>query len=71
MKFPIVIEPTGTGYSAYVIDMDGCIATGATLEEIRENIQGAVQMHVEGMREDGDPIPEPSIVEYVDIRVPV
>lgn len=71
MKFPVVFEPTGTGYSGYVIDMDGCIATGSTLEEIRENMRGAIAMHVAGMREDGDPIPAPSIVEFVDVAAVV
>jgi predicted RNase H-like HicB family nuclease len=70
MKYPVVLEPTPTGYSAYVVEMDGCIATGATLEEIRENIAGAIEVHMGCMREDGDLIPEPSIVEYVDICVP-
>jgi len=60
MKYPVVFEPTRTGFSAYVLDMDGCVAIGATLEEIRENIRGAVTKHVAGMREDGDAIPEPS-----------
>lgn len=71
MKFPIVIEPTGTGFSAYVLDLDGCIATGDTLEETRKNMQGAIAMHVAGMREDGDPLPSPSLVEFVDVSVAV
>jgi len=68
MKYPVVFERTGT---AYVIDIDGCVATGATLEEIRENIRGAVTMHVAGIREEGDWIPEPSVVEFVEIPFPV
>ena len=71
MKFPVVFEPTGTGYSVYVIDMDGCIATDSTLDEIRENMRGALALHVAGMREDGDPVPAPSIVELVDVAVVV
>ena len=57
MKYTIIIEDAGTNYSAYVPDLPGCITTGATREETMRNMQEAIELHLEGMREDGDPIP--------------
>ncbi len=63
--YAIVLERTPTGWSAYVPDLDGCIAAGDTQEETRQLIQEAIEIHLRSMREDGDSIPEPtSIVEY-------
>ena len=59
MKYAVVIEKAPQNYSAYVPDLPGCVATGGTIEEVTLNIQGAIAFHLEGMREDGDPIPEP------------
>lgn len=68
MKYAVIFEKTGTGYSAYVPDLTGCVAAGTTLEETAELIRAAVEMHLEAMREDGDPIPEPTTVaEYIAI----
>lgn len=68
MKYAIVIERAGKNYSAYVPDLPGCVATGATREEAESQIREAVQFHLEGMREDGEAIPEPSSqVEYIDV----
>jgi predicted RNase H-like HicB family nuclease len=68
MRYAIVIENTGTSYSAYVPDLPGCIATGATVAEAEQRIREAIEFHLEGMREDGTPIPSPSSrVEYVEI----
>jgi predicted RNase H-like HicB family nuclease len=68
MRYAIVIEKLERNYSAYVLDLPGCIATGATLEEVESNMRGAIEMHLAGMREDGEPIPPPSsLVEYVDV----
>lgn len=68
MRYAIVIEDAGANYSAYVPDLPGCIATGATVQEVEQNIREAIEMHLAGMREDGDPIPPPSSqVEYVDV----
>src|SRR5438094_9092794 len=65
---PIVIEKAGNNYSAYVPDLTGCIATGATVEETEAEIREAIEFHLEGMREDGLPIPQPSShVDYVDV----
>jgi predicted RNase H-like HicB family nuclease len=62
MKYAVIFEKTETGYSAYVPDLPGCVAAGSTLEEAAELIRGAVEMHLETMREDGDPIPVPTTV---------
>ena len=68
MRYAIVIEKTENNYGAYVLDLPGCIATGATVQEVEKNIREAIEMHLAGMREDGDPIPPPSSqVEYVDV----
>jgi predicted RNase H-like HicB family nuclease len=68
MRYAIVIEKAGSNYSAYVPDLPGCIATGLTVEETEAQIREAIEFHLEGMREDGLPFPEPSSqVGYVDV----
>ena len=68
MRYAIVIEKTASNYSAYVPDLPGCIATGATVEETEKLIREAIEFHLEGMREDGTPIPPGSSqVEYVEV----
>ena len=68
MRYAIVIEKAEGNYSAYVPDLPGCISTGATVEETEASIREAIAFHLDGMREDGTPIPPPSShVEYVDI----
>jgi predicted RNase H-like HicB family nuclease len=68
MRYAIVIEQAESNYSAYVPDLPGCIATGATLEEVEKQIREAIEFHLEGMREDGVPAPQPlSRVEFVDV----
>jgi predicted RNase H-like HicB family nuclease len=59
-KYAVIYEPTSTGYSAYAPDLPGCIATGQTLEQTRARMAEAIEAHLQAMREDGDPIPEPS-----------
>lgn len=59
-KYLIIVEKTETGYSAYAPDVPGCGSTGRTKEEVERNIQEAIQFHVEGLREEGYPVPEPS-----------
>lgn len=67
MRYAFVIEKAEGNYSAYVPDLPGCVATGKTVEETEQQIREAVEFHLEGMREDGLPIPEPtSYVSYVD-----
>jgi predicted RNase H-like HicB family nuclease len=68
MRYAIVIEKADGNYSAYVPDLPGCIATGATVEETETSIREAIEFHLDGMREDGVTIPTPSSrVEYVDV----
>ena len=65
-RYAVVIERAGANYSAYVPDLPGCVATGSTLAEAEREIREAVEFHIEGMREDGTPVPEPTtIAEYV------
>ena len=68
MRYAIVIEKAEGNFSAYVPDLPGCVATGATVEEAESQIKEAIAFHLEGMREDGIAIPSPeSRVEYIDI----
>lgn len=68
MRYAIVIEKGEGNYSAYVPDLPGCVAVGDTVEETERSIQEAIEFHLEGMRADGLPIPEPSSrVEYVEV----
>jgi predicted RNase H-like HicB family nuclease len=69
MKYAIVIEkPPEGNYSAYVPDLPGCVAAAETLEEIKRLMQEGIEFHLEGMREDGDPIPEPTTqVDYAEV----
>jgi predicted RNase H-like HicB family nuclease len=60
MRCLVVIEPTETGFSAYSQDLPGCVSTGATREEVEHNMQEAIEFHLEGLREEGYPVPEPS-----------
>ena len=67
MRYAVVIEKAGTNYSAYVPDLPGCIATGATVAETEIEIRDAIRFHIEGLREDGLPVPEGvSRAEYVE-----
>ena len=67
-KFLILIEQTDTGYSAHSPDVPGCLATGATLDEVKERIREALAFHIDGLREEGLQIPRPSSVPaYVDV----
>ena len=68
MRYAVVIEQAEGNYSAYVPDLPGCVATGATVTEVEAEIREAIAFHIDGMREDGLPVPSPSSqVEYVDI----
>jgi predicted RNase H-like HicB family nuclease len=60
MRYAVVIEKAEGNYSAYVPDLPGCVATGATVDEVEREIRDAIAFHIEGMREDGLPIPEPT-----------
>ncbi|RMH07486.1 MAG: type II toxin-antitoxin system HicB family antitoxin [Nitrospirae bacterium] len=70
MRYAIVIEKTENNYSAYVPDLPGCVATGKTPQETERLIQEAIAFHLQGMKEDGLPIPDPSSqVEYIEVSV--
>jgi predicted RNase H-like HicB family nuclease len=67
-KYLIIVEETVTGYSAYSPDVPGCGSTGKTKEEVEQNIQEAIEFHLEGLREEGYEIPEPSSYSaYVEV----
>ncbi len=69
-RYAVVIEEGEHNLSAYVPDLPGCVTTGQTVEEIERNIREAIALHLEGMLEDGDPIPKPhTTVTYVDLQV--
>lgn len=68
MRYAIVIEKAAGNYSAYVPDLPGCVATGATMAEVEAEIREAITFHLDGLREDGLPAPPPvSQVEYVEV----
>lgn len=68
MRYAIVIEKAEENYSAYVPDLPGCVATGATVEQAEQSIREAIEFHLEGIRQDGLPIPQPSSqVDYVEV----
>lgn len=67
-RYAIVVEKAASNYAAYVPDLPGCVATGKTVEETERRLREAIEVHVEGLREDGLPVPEPSsVVDYVEI----
>lgn len=67
MRYAVVIEKADGNYSAYVPDLPGCVATGDTLQEVNANIREAIRFHLDGLREDGLPIPDPEArCDYVD-----
>lgn len=69
MRYAVIIEPAGVGYSAYVPDLPGCVAAGRSVPEVATLIREAVEVHVEGLREDGAIVPPPTVtVEYVEVR---
>lgn len=61
LTFAVIYERTPNNYSAYAPDLPGCAAVGATQEEVRENFRAAAAFHIEGIQQDGDPIPEPRL----------
>jgi predicted RNase H-like HicB family nuclease len=68
LRYAVVIEKTESNFSAYVPDLPGCVATGATVEEVERELRDAIAFHLEGMREDGLPITDPtSKVEYIEL----
>jgi predicted RNase H-like HicB family nuclease len=67
-KYLIIIEQADTGYSSYSPDLPGCVSTGETREEAEKNMRKAIEFHVEGLRRDGYPVPEPQTTSsYVEL----
>ncbi|MBN8447464.1 type II toxin-antitoxin system HicB family antitoxin [Accumulibacter sp.] len=70
MRYAIVIERAESNFSAYVPDLPGCVATGDTFHEVESEIRDAIAFHLDGLREDGLPIPQPSsVVEYLEVAL--
>ena len=65
MKYTIVIEKTPNNYASYVPDLPGCVATATTREELLEEIREAIEFHIEGLRQDGESIPDPQATSEV------
>ncbi len=69
-RYLIIIEETSTGFSAYSPDLPGCVATGGTREEVQRDMHDAIAFHIEGMREEGLPVPVPaSSAAYVEVAL--
>ncbi|MGH9678842.1 MAG: type II toxin-antitoxin system HicB family antitoxin [Candidatus Acidiferrales bacterium] len=67
-RYLIIIEQTRTGYSSYSPDLPGCVSTGSTREEAEQNMREAIEFHVEGLKEEGYPVPEPQATSsYVEL----
>ena len=68
MKYAVIIEKGENGYGAYVPDLPGCIAAADTKEEIKKLIHEAIEFHIEGLKEDGEPVPKPaSSIEFIEV----
>ena len=71
MRYAVIIEWTENNYGAYAPDIPGCVATHKTEEGVKRLMKEAIEFHFQGMREDGDPIPEPTCKAFeVDVTVP-
>jgi predicted RNase H-like HicB family nuclease len=67
LRYAVVIEQADGNLSAYVPDLPGCVATGENVAAVEENIREAIRLHIDGLREDRLPVPEPrAIADYVD-----
>lgn len=69
MRYAVILEEGEGSFGAYVPDLPGCVAVSETREEVLELIQEAIEFHIEGLREEGQPIPAPSSsIEYIEVR---
>lgn len=67
-RYLIIVEPTATGFSAYSPDVPGCVAAGHTRAEVEREMREALAFHLDGLREDGHPVPRPdAAAAYVDV----
>ena len=70
MRYAIVVEKASGNYSAYAPDIPGCVATGDTVDEVKQHMQATIGFHLDGMRAEGLPLPRPqTVVEYVETDV--
>ena len=68
MRYAVVIEKGSNGFGAYVPDLPGCIAAAKTRDEVVKLIQDAMEFHIDGLKQDGEPVPKPaSSVEFVEV----
>ena len=68
MKYAVIIEEGENSFGAYVPDLPGCIAAADTKEEVKKLIHEAIEFHIEGLKEDGEPIPKPSSsIEFIEV----
>ena len=68
MRYAVIIEKGESGFGAYVPDLPGCVAAGATRDEVVKLIQEAIEFHIEGLKDDGQPIPEATLtIEFVNV----
>lgn len=69
MRYAVIVEEGENSFGAYAPDLPGCAAVGETREEVLQRIREAIEFHIEGLREDGQPVPEPSSsIEFVEVR---
>jgi predicted RNase H-like HicB family nuclease len=67
-RYLIVIEKAGDGFSTYSPDLPGCVSTGKTRDEVEKNMREAIEFHIDGLREEGIPVPEPQASwSYVEL----
>jgi len=70
MRYAIVIEQGPTSFGAYVPDLPGCVAAAKTRDEVVRLIHEAIEGHIQMLRDDGQPVPEPrSSAEYADVQI--
>jgi predicted RNase H-like HicB family nuclease len=65
MRYTVIIEKSENNYGAWAPDLPGCVTTGPTVDETLANMRDAIEFHLEGMREDGEPIPAPTTIATV------
>jgi predicted RNase H-like HicB family nuclease len=69
MRYAVIVEEGANSFGAYVPDLPGCVAAAETRDEVLQLIEEAIVFHIEGLREDGQAIPEPSSsIEYIEVR---
>jgi predicted RNase H-like HicB family nuclease len=69
MRYAVIVEEGETSFGAYVPDLPGCVAVAETRDEVLRLIEEAIEFHIDGLRQDSQPIPEPSSsIEYVEVR---